>query len=209
MSWPVDPERYAAFLVVMAVMAMTPGPANLFSVANGVQRGPWAVLAGTAGMNLATLLWFGAAALGLGALIAAFPTVFRALALAGGVYVGWLGLQALRSAWAGAGGAAIALVRTGRSAFRDGFAVQIANPKLMLMFTAVLPPFLAPERPVAAQLAVFAATTVGMDVVTMSLYGAGGAALASRMTEPRFRRGFDLFVGVLLLTAAALILTRD
>jgi hypothetical protein len=28
------------------------------------------------------------------------------------------------------------------------------------------------------------------------------------MTEPRFRRGFSLFVGLLLLTAAGLILTR-
>jgi hypothetical protein len=53
--WPVDPQRYLAFLAVMAVMAMTPGPANLFSIANGMARGPAAVLSGAIGMNLATL----------------------------------------------------------------------------------------------------------------------------------------------------------
>lgn len=35
-SWPVVPSRYLAFL---AVMAITPGPANLFAVATGLQRG--------------------------------------------------------------------------------------------------------------------------------------------------------------------------
>lgn len=30
---PVDPHLYLAFLGVMAVMAVTPGPANIFAVA--------------------------------------------------------------------------------------------------------------------------------------------------------------------------------
>jgi threonine/homoserine/homoserine lactone efflux protein len=54
----------------------------------------------------------------------------------------------------------------------------------------------------------FAAGTVGMDVIAMSAYGLGGAALSRRMTSPRFRRGFSLAVGVLLLTAAALIVLK-
>ena len=38
---PVDPHLYLTFLAVMAVMAMTPGPANIFAVATGMaQRGP-------------------------------------------------------------------------------------------------------------------------------------------------------------------------
>ena len=42
----------------------------------------------------------------------------------------------------------------------------------------------------------------------MSAYGLGGAALARRMAEPRFRRGFQVVVGVLLITAAALMAFR-
>jgi len=210
MSLPVDPARYGAFLIAMFVMAVTPGPANVFSVATGMQRGKAAALLGVAGMNVATLVWFVAAALGLGALVAAFPELFRLVAVAGGFYVGWLGLKALLAAWRnkGDGHAPTATVRMGRSAFLDGFAVQIANPKIVLFFAAVLPPFLDPERPMAPQLAMFAAATIGMDVISMSAYGLGGAALSQRMTEPRFQRGFGILVGVLLLTTAALILTR-
>ena len=207
-SLPVDPHLYLAFLGVMAVMAVTPGPANLFAVATGMERGRKAALAGVVGMNAATLVWFGAAALGLGALVAAFPQVFRWVSIAGAVYVAWLGVKALFGAVRPGDQPKEIDVKAGRSAVANGFMVQIANPKAILFFTAVLPPFLDVQRPMAAQLALFAAATIGMDVLSMSAYGLGGAALARRMTEPRFRRGFGVMVGVLLLTAAVLIVMR-
>lgn len=209
MIWPVDPHLYAAFLGVMAVMAVTPGPANLFAVATGAGRGKAAALIGVAGMNAATLVWFGAAALGLGALVTAFPAIFRFIALLGAAYVAWLGLSAIFKAWRGGGSDAAIPSGTGkRGAFLDGFAVQIANPKAVLFFTAVLPPFLDVQRPLTPQLALFAAAVIGMDLLSMSAYGLGGAALSRRMTDPRFRRGFGLFTGGLLLLAAGLIASR-
>lgn len=205
---PVDPHLYLTFLGVMAVMAVTPGPANLFSVANGVQRGPAGALAGVAGMNAATLVWFAAAALGLGALVVAFPEAFRLISIGGALYVAWLGVNALRGAFRTAADPDAPTIRLGRSAMADGFMVQIANPKAVLFFTAVLPPFLDVNRPAAPQLALFALATVGMDVISMSAYGLGGAALARRMSEPRFRRAFALVTGALLLAAAVLIVSR-
>lgn len=205
---PVDPHLYLTFLGVMAVMAVTPGPANLFSVANGVQRGPAGALAGVVGMNAATLVWFGAAALGLGALVVAFPEAFRLISIGGALYVAWLGINALRGAFRTAADPDAPTLRLGRSALVDGFMVQIANPKAVLFFTAVLPPFLDVNRPAAPQLALFALATIGMDVITMSAYGLGGAALARRMAEPRFSRGFALVTGALLLAASVLIVTR-
>ena len=58
---PVDPHLYAAFLGVMAVMAITPGPANLFAVATGMEKGRASALIGVVGMNAARM------AAGLGA----------------------------------------------------------------------------------------------------------------------------------------------
>ena len=205
---PVDPHLYAAFLGVMAVMAITPGPANLFAVATGMEKGRASALIGVIGMNAATLVWFAAAALGLGALVAAFPQVFRIIAVLGALYVAWLGVKALRGAFATAAEPDHVEVRRGRSALIDGFTVQIANPKAILFFTAVLPPFLDVNRPVAPQLALFALATIGMDLLSMSAYGLGGAALADRMNQPRFKRGFGIFVGSLLILAALLIVTR-
>lgn len=215
MTLPVDPARYSAFLVTMFVMALTPGPANLFAIATGMQRGKGAALLGVAGMNTATLVWFACSALGLATLIAAFPKAFHILAYVGAAYLVWLGLKSILSAVKDKsvknGGEPSESHRTfkmGRSAFRDGFAVQIANPKILLFFGAVLPPFIDLHRPLTPQLVMFAAATIGMDVISMSSYGLGGAALASRMNEPGFRKGFAVTVGVLLITAAVLIVSR-
>lgn len=208
MSLPVDPARYTAFLLAMFVMAITPGPANLFAIATGMQKGKAAALVGVAGMNTGTLAWFVAAALGLGALIIAFPEAFQLLAIGGALYVAWLGLKSILSGVKNEAGPDHIVVREGRSAFVDGFTVQIANPKAILFFTAVLPPFIDPSKPLPAQLAMFAAATIGMDVISMSAYGLGGAAMSAKMNEPRFRRGFAVCVGLLLITTAVLILTR-
>jgi threonine/homoserine/homoserine lactone efflux protein len=206
MSLPVDPERYLTFLTVMAVMAVTPGPANLFSVANGMARGRTAAFLGVLGMSAATLMWFGAAALGLGALVTAFPQAFRIVAWLGAAYVAWLGLKSLWAASrAPADTAEAPPIRLGRGPLLDGFLVQLSNPKAVLFFTAVLPPFMDPGRPAAPQLGLFALATIGMDFITMNAYGLGGAALKRVMTRPRVRRAFDAVVGLLLLSAAALI----
>lgn len=210
MTLPVDPARYSAFLAAMFVMALTPGPANLFAIATGMQKGKAAALLGVVGMNTATLVWFAGAALGLATLIATFPKAFHILAYAGAAYLVWLGLKSIWSGVTdkGAEGETRKAFKMGRSAFRDGFTVQIANPKILLFFGAVLPPFIDVQRPLGPQLAMFAAATIGMDLISMSTYGLSGAALASRMNEPGFRKGFAVVVGVLLITAAALIVSR-
>ncbi len=209
MTLPVNPALYGAFLATMVLMAVTPGPANLFAIATGIQRGRAQVLVGVAGMTTATLVWFTGAALGLSALMAAFPQAFRLLAIGGGLYVAWLGLASLRAGLRPVDDPVERpAVHTDRSAFLDGFAVQISNPKALLFFTAVLPPFLDPVRAIAPQLPFYAAATMGMDLVAMTAYGLGGAALAGRMRESAFRRGYALTVGVLLIAVAVMILAR-
>ena len=192
----------------MAVVAASPGPSNLFAVANGMSRGRRAVLLGVAGMNAATLLWYLAAALGLGALAKAYPQAVRIVIAAGALYLIWLAFSALRSGFGRGGETGHARIHAARSALRDGFMVQIANPKILLFFGAVLPPFLDFTRPLAPQFLMFAAATVTLDVIATTSYGLGGSALATRMERPAFRRGFSVTVAAVFLAAAMLILAR-
>jgi threonine/homoserine/homoserine lactone efflux protein len=208
LNLPVEPGRFAVFVSVMVTLAAAPGPANLFSIATGIHKGKRAALIGVLGMNCATLVWFVAAALGLGALVAAFPQVFHLMTWAGAAYLVWLGLKALKAAFTGGAGSAGALEERPGSPFLSGFAVQIANPKAILFFSAVLPPFLDLKRPLVPQLVLFAVATIGLDLCTMSIYGLGGAALSTRINAPGFRELFNGFVGVILIVAAVLILTR-
>lgn len=208
-SLPVDPHLYLAYLGTMLVMAFTPGPANVFAVATGMQRGKAAALMAVAGMNSATFVWYCAAALGLGALVKTFPEVFRLISIGGIVYVIWLGIQAIRKAFKARDTSLdTPVLDKNRNAYLSGFLVQIANPKAILFFTAVLPPFLDINRPAIPQLALFAVATLGLDSISMSAYGLGGAAFARQMSSARFQLMFGLGIGILLLTAACLMAWR-
>lgn len=206
---PVDPHLYLAYLGTMLVMAFTPGPANVFAVATGMQRGKGAALMAVMGMNSATFVWYCAAALGLGALVKSFPDIFRIISVGGILYVVWMAIQAIRGALKATDKSLDApKLDKARSAYLSGFLVQIANPKAILFFTAVLPPFLDINRPALPQLALFAVATLGLDTIAMSAYGLGGAAFARHMSTARFQRMFGLGIGALLLTAAVLMSSR-
>ena len=207
MTWPVDPQLYLAYLGVTFVMVITPGPAMLFALATGVAHGRRGVVLAAAGMNLGNVVWFAAAALGLSAVAVAYPTAFEVLRWAGVAYLLWIGAQnlwAARHAEAPHGSA----IRASGRPFRDGLMVQLSNPKALLFITALLPPFIAPDRPVAPQMVLFAAGAIALDFASMLAYGFGGAALAVRLSRPRARQVLSAAAGLLFILAAVLILTR-
>jgi threonine/homoserine/homoserine lactone efflux protein len=221
---PVETPVFLSFLVMMGAFAVTPGPANVFMMATGLRHGAAGVPLAVAGLNAATLVWYGAAALGLVALVKAMPQLFQALAIVGGLYVGWLGLKALRGALAPAADTpgtppahpsetppstpAAPVREGGASLFVQGFTVQIANPKAVVFFSAALPPFLDPAGNLPAQFALYASATVLLDSLAMGGYGLLAALAAAWLVQPRVRRGLDAGVGVLLLLSAGLILAR-
>jgi threonine/homoserine/homoserine lactone efflux protein len=208
-NWPVDPVVYGQYLVMAAGMAVAPGPANLFALATGLEKGPRAGLTGVAGMNTASLVWFLAAALGLGALMKAFPQAFGVLAIVGGLYLAWLGFKALRAAAdPTTKGLDMGNSKGANRPFLDGFVVQISNPKALLFFTAVLPPFVDADRPIVPQLAMFGVGIIGFDIIQMSLYALAGSFMASKFGDQRFARMFSAAIGMILMTTAALVLLR-
>jgi threonine/homoserine/homoserine lactone efflux protein len=162
----------------------------------------------TLGMNSAALAWFVASALGLVIIAATVPWIFKIAGWLGVGYIAWLGGDALRGALSKQAPPPRAMRAPGISIFRDGFVVQATNPKALLFFTAVLPPFVEVDRPIGWQMAAFAVAMLSMDGAAMFAYGLLGAAFAHRMNEPKFRRGFGIFVGVVLLLVAALMARR-
>ncbi|EGF92050.1 lysE type translocator family protein [Asticcacaulis biprosthecium C19] len=209
---PVDPAKYTAFLAAMALMAISPGPANLFFIRTGLSGKKRNVFAGVLGVNSATLVWFVAAALGLQALMIALPVAFTVMTLVGGLYLVWLGGSTIRHALKleneridpqfMAPAAPGTLTRT----LREGFMVQMLNPKVLLFFSVVLPPFLDIARPMPAQMSVFAATAIGMDVISMTSYGLLAVTLSHLLQQPRHRRTFDIAAGSVLVLIAVMIL---
>ena len=202
---PIDPVKYYAFLVAMALMAISPGPAIMFFVRTGLSGRASRVFAGVIGVNSATLLWFIASAFGLQILMNAFPLAFKVVAVAGGLYIVWLGLKTFRAALnlksetVDDNVLKAAPMRSDLATLREGFMVQMLNPKVLLFFSAVLPPFIDTTRPMPPQMVLFAATAVAMDATAMTTYGLGAVRLSQWLRQPRYKQRFDLGAGTILM----------
>jgi len=93
-------------------------------------------------------------------------------------------------------------VASGARMWRQGVLLQLANPKAILFFTALLPQFVEPKQPIAPQIFVLAVTSMVSEFFVLVGYAwlaaRGGALLVSR---PRLARVTDAAAGSCLLGA--------
>ncbi|WP_110678976.1 LysE family translocator [Salinicola sp. RZ23] len=156
----MSPELWLSLLLICALGAMSPGPSLAMVMRHTVSggRAPGVVAALTHALGVG--LYAGLTVLGLAAVIAHQPWLFRVVTLGGALYLAWLGVQALR---AGRGeGLQVAKVASGRRmAMRDGLLVALGNPKLIVFFVALLSQFVSADMSVAGRwLIVVTATLV-------------------------------------------------
>lgn len=145
-----DASGLLLFIAAGWLLNLTPGPDVLCIVSTALRSGVRAGMVAALGVVSGCFVHVCAAALGLGALLAASAVAFAALQWAGAAYLVWLGLKLLRS---GSGSAqadfATPAPMTANLArvYRQGFLTNVLNPKVALFFLAFVPQFIAPEAP--------------------------------------------------------------
>jgi threonine/homoserine/homoserine lactone efflux protein len=133
------------FIGAALVLLLIPGPAVLYIVARSMAQGRMAGFVSDLGIHAATLVHALGAALGLSALLASSALAFSVVKYLGAAYLIWLGLKKIFGR--AEDGEAGALSRHSYARlFRDGFIVNLLNPKTALFFFAFLPQFAEPER---------------------------------------------------------------
>lgn len=87
-----------AFVGISILVIIAPGPDTVLVTKNAVLHGRSAALGTSLGVNTGLLIWTGAAAFGVAAVVRESAVAFTVLKLVGAVYLVWLGVQALRAA---------------------------------------------------------------------------------------------------------------
>ncbi|MFT3812312.1 MAG: LysE family translocator [Acidovorax sp.] len=204
-------QTLASFFGVCVLLALTPGPDNLFVLMQSAQRG-WRVgLCVVAGLCLGLVVHTTAVALGLAAVFAASAVAFTALKWVGAAYLAWLAWQALRAP-AGAGpaqgqaGTAAPWRMVGR-----GMVMNLTNPKVLVFCLAFLPQFTDPARgSVAAQVLVLGGVFI---VSTLLVFGGiacfSGAFGALLLRSARAQRWLNRAAGLVFLGLALRLATAQ
>jgi len=158
------------FVGAALVLLLIPGPAVLYIVARSMAQGRMAGFVSDLGIHSATMIHVLAAALGLSALLASSALAFSMVKYAGAAYLIWLGFKKIFGRVEDAESAGLSRHSYARL-FRDGFIVNLLNPKTALFFFAFLPQFAEPERGhLAVQIAFLGLLFAGLGFITDGCY---------------------------------------
>ena len=141
----LTPEQFFGFLTAAILITLSPGPDNMMVLGAGIAKGRARGIAFGLGCALGCLNHTLLAVIGVSALIAASPAAFTALKIAGGLYLIWMGVSALRSR-GGARAAADVPDESARRMFVKGLLANAINPKVVLFFLSFLPQFVVAAR---------------------------------------------------------------
>jgi threonine/homoserine/homoserine lactone efflux protein len=174
----------------------------LLVLSHGLTRGMHASIWANLGILAGNACYFALSATGLGAVLLASYEVFSAIRWLGAAYLVWLGVSALRgrSAVLSVAPAAGAPRRPGRM-FLNGVVLQVANPKALVFFTALLPQFIDPHGSLVAQVAILGLTSVVIEFAVLLAYGAAAGRMTGLAARPRFGALANGVAGSMLITA--------
>jgi len=198
-AMPIPWQTWSLFPLTETMLCLTPGPAVLLVLSQGLSRGALASIWSNLGILAGNTFYFLLSATGLGAIVATSHDLFTVVRWLGAAYLVWLGVTTFRGhspvfSVAPAGDAR----RAGPGPmFLAGFVLQAANPKALVFFAALLPQFIDPTHDVASQVAVLAVTSVIVEFFVLAAYG----ALAGRATSLASRPITNRVAGSLLVAA--------
>ena len=164
-------QNLLLFIGAAMVLLLIPGPAVLYVVGRSVSQGRKAGIVSVCGIHTATLIHILAAALGLSVLVLSSALAFNVVKYAGAAYLVWLGFRKLFGP-AETPGINGELTRYSHARlFRDGFLVNLLNPKTALFFLAFLPQFVDVSRGhVAMQITLLGLLLATLGFCTDSAY---------------------------------------
>jgi homoserine/homoserine lactone efflux protein len=199
----LTPQTWLLFCATEAVLSLTPGPAVLLVISLALTRGARAGFGGSFGILAANAVYFILSATSLGAVLLASSNLFLAIKWLGAAYLVWLGLRMVIFP----SNPPAVVTSPGSSshpgAFWQGLVTQVANPKALIFFTALLPQFIDPSGHVPWQVAILGTSSVVIELVVLAVYvvacdRARGWAGSTRWSARLQRAG-----GALLIVAGA------
>jgi threonine/homoserine/homoserine lactone efflux protein len=132
------------FALVSLGMVLTPGPNMIYLISRSITQGPGAGVVSLGGVALGFVFYMLCAAFGITALLFAVPYAYDALRFAGAAYLLWLAWQALKPNGRSPFQVKKLQVDGPRKLFAMGFVTNLLNPKIAMLYLALLPQFIDP-----------------------------------------------------------------
>jgi homoserine/homoserine lactone efflux protein len=190
------------FALTEFLLSLTPGPAVLLVISQGVRQGLRSSIAGAFGVLTGNAIYFALSAVGLGALLLASVWLFEVIRWIGIAYLVITGVRIIYNA--GRRQEAEPEIDEGAQrpqAFAAGLLTQLVNPKAIVFFTALLPQFISTGENVAFQFVVLGLTSVAVEFPVLVLYGYFGDRGRVFITKGKYAPWSERIAGSFLIGA--------
>jgi threonine/homoserine/homoserine lactone efflux protein len=200
----VPVSAIGAFWAVSILFVITPGSDWAYAITAGLRHRT--VVPAVSGLLLGHLVATLLVAAGLAALIAEAPALLPTLTVLGAAYLVRIGAGLLTSS---SSGETFAVDSTSTSSVRQvakGFGVSGLNPKVFLLFLALLPQFTDPDRawPIAVQCTALGLVHVASCAVVYFAVGMGARTVLG--ARPGAAAAVTRFSGVAMIVIAAALM---
>ena len=190
-----------AFWGVSMLFIMSPGADWSYAISAGIHKRVLPSVTGLLfGHVLATLI----VAAGLGLVLAQHPQALMVLSLLGAAYLAWMGWQMFRQPAAPSVGEQMDDTHWGQWCWK-GLCVSGLNPKVLLLFLALLPQFIRPNQDSSITVQILALGLVHIISCAAVYFAVGFASQAVLSARPKAAWVVGKVSGVMMVGIALLI----
>jgi homoserine/homoserine lactone efflux protein len=198
-----------AFVVVETVLCIIPGPAVMAVVGASLSR-ERAGYAAASGVVTGNLAYFAISAAGIASVIVQSHTAFQIVRWCGAAYLAYLGIRSLLVREAG-------LYPDGRDddsfkmarGWASGALTQLANPKALVFFAAILPQFIDPRESLLTQIVILGIASQCIEFAVLSGYIVAANRIRERGIAVKSRTLAERVGGLFLLGVAAAVVRES
>ncbi|MDM0117197.1 LysE family translocator [Variovorax sp. J22R133] len=199
-----DLSHLLIFIVAGWLLNLTPGPDVFYIVTNALRSGARAGIVAGLGVTGGCFVHIGAAALGVGTLLATSASAFTVLKFIGAAYLLYLGVRMLLSKTPPtadlAAMAAAAESRSLKAVFMGGFWTNVLNPKVALFFLAFVPQFISPDADNKTLAFVLLGVLFNLNAIPVnSGWALAGAWMARRSAVQKGLHWLDRIAGLMFI----------
>lgn len=197
--------QWLAFAFAALMVTLAPGPDTFLVIGNALGGGVRRGLATVAGILTGGLFHVALFAFGVARLLMYSERAFWTIKMLGAGYLAWLGVKALRSAFAARVGAdpdasiEPSLQPSLWRSYAQGVLTNALNPKIAIFYLAFLPQFLAPGPDMAMQSIAMIAMHYAIGTLWLSLLVIGASRMAGAVRSTRVARTLDGVIGAMML----------
>jgi threonine/homoserine/homoserine lactone efflux protein len=160
-------------------LVVTPGPNMVYLASRSISQGRGAGLVSLAGVGVGFGCYLIATAVGLGALFRAVPVTYDVVKLAGAAYLAFLAIQMARPGGRSPFEVRPLAPRSRTRLFAMGLLTSLLNPKIALLYGALIPQFVRPHgEPVWLQFLELGAVQITVSISVNALIVLAAARIA-------------------------------